>query len=469
VTNSATIAAFSADRRAVSHLPDDVVLEQTVFNLRTTLDETAKMLAVKAQAKGLELNCHLPRLVPECLIGDPWRLQQIVAQLVANAVKFTERGEIVIRVAVDSRTVGDVCLRFFVSDTGIGMGPEDQARCLASCAPGEAPTAPPPCGTGCGLRVASRLANLMGGRLWVESELGRGSTFGFTARYPVAAEAAQRPGPDSARLAQLRGLPVLVVDDNATSREILAEFLTGWAMTPEPAADGSTALVKFQQATVLRRPFGLLIIDATLPDQDGFALVRRLRKSYRRIGPTILMLPAVASQAWTRNCRQFRSTVVLQKPIAQAGLLQAIDRALGRQAPPRSRSVRIASTSPRPAPGPVEVFDVDTALAGLDGRYDRLQKMVKFYFDDTPPLLAQMRAGLQRRDPTVIARAAHRLAGTLVYLTAPPALEAARRVDQLGVSGDLTQVAEAIAALEHELARLEQALAPHCAETPRSV
>lgn len=433
------------------------------FNVRATLDETMKALAVKAHAKGLELTCHLPQHVPERLVGDPWRLRQIVSQLVDNAVKFTERGEIAVRVAVDSQTAGGVCLRFSVADTGIGIAPEDRAKLSASCDSDESPTAQ----HRSGLFVASRLAALMGGRLWNESELGCGSTFGFTAAFPIESEPAPQPGPDSAILARLPELSVLAVDDSATSREILAEFLTGWSMHLELASDGPTALTKFRQATDQRRPFGLLIIDATLPDQDGFALVRQLREIFGRTGPTILMLPSVLSQTWQPGRRRLRNTVSLQKPVTRADLLQAIGRALGRRSPPRARRVRTVSHASPPSPLPAEVFSLADALEGVDGRLDRWQRMVEFYFSEAPLLLAQVQTGLQSQDASAIARAAHRLAGTLVYLRAQPALVAARRVDDLSVSGDLEGAAEAIPTLEHELALLDRALIPHRAPTQR--
>jgi DNA-binding response OmpR family regulator len=280
-------------------------------------------------------------------------------------------------------------------------------------------------------------------------------------RKRVASEPAPQQGPDSALLDQLRQLSVLVVvEDCGTSRENLVEFLTGWSMAPEWAADGATALAKFRQAVLQRRPFGLLIVDATLPDQEGPALVRQLRKTFRRVGPTILMVPVLATQPGQRSDRPLRNAVRLQKPITRGDLLQAIGRAVSER-PPRTRGGRTDSCNASSSPAPAAAFDLADALEGVDGRYDRLQRMVEFYFGEAPLLLAQMRTGVQSRDASAIARAAHRLAGTLVYLRAQPALAAARRVDDLGGSGDLQGAAEAIPLLERELAQLEQSLIPH--------
>lgn len=261
--------------------------------------------------------------------------------------------------------------------------------------------------------------------------------------------------------ASLRNRPVLVVVQDADRRESLAGRLAAWSLPVEWAGDALTARAKWDQAQAERRPFGLLIVAPTLPDQDGADFVRQIRKTTRRRVPTILLETEVQRPAGRPHSRPLRNAVRLPSPVTDAELLQALCQALARPSSPRTRKVPSPGPAAPPSPSRPEVFDLADAMARAGGSQDRLRKGVKFYFDEAPLALAQIRAGMDRRDASAVARAAHRLTGTLVYLAARSALQAARRVDELGVLGDLGGVAAAIVALEGELATLEQALQPY--------
>jgi len=261
--------------------------------------------------------------------------------------------------------------------------------------------------------------------------------------------------------ASLRERPVLVVEEAAARRENLAARLAVWSLPVEWAVDGLTAQAKWEQSQAERRPFGLLIVAAILPDQDGADLVRQFRKTTRRRVPTIVLEPEGPRPAGGRRSRPLRNAVALPCPVTDAELLHAIRQALARPSSPSPREA--ASPTPDSPRSPVrpDVFNPADAMARAGGSLDRLRKGIEFYFDEAPLALAQIRAGLDTRDALAIARAAHRLTGTLVYLAAKSALQAARRVDELGVVGDLGGAAAAIAALEGELAELEQILQPY--------
>ena len=205
-------------------------LDLVDFDLRDNLDDTVATLAMRAHKKGLELADHVAADVPDALVGDPHRLCQVLVNLIGNAIKFTERGEVVLRVDLRARTEAEICLHFAISDTGIGITPDQQQKLFKAFSQADTSTTRKYGGTGLGLAISARLVEMMGGEIWLESEVGRGSTFHFLARFGPARCPVARPVP--VELAQVHGLPVLVVDDNATNRRILLEMLTNWGMKP---------------------------------------------------------------------------------------------------------------------------------------------------------------------------------------------------------------------------------------------
>jgi PAS domain S-box-containing protein len=300
------------------------------FDLRDTLDDTVATLAMRAHKKGLELADHVAADVPDALAGDPHRLCQVVVNLIGNAIKFTERGEVVLRVDLRSRTDLEVCLHFAISDTGIGIAPDQQQKLFKAFSQADTSTTRKYGGTGLGLAISARLVQMMGGEIWLESQVGRGSTFHFTVRFGPARSPLARPAP--AEPAYVHGLPVLVVDDNATNRRILQEMLTNWGMRPTVVEGGREALAALEQARGTRSPFVLVLLDAMMPEMDGFALAERIRQDPEPMGSTLMMLSSANRREDAARCRELGVSSYLTKPIRQSTLLDAIMSTLGTSA-----------------------------------------------------------------------------------------------------------------------------------------
>ena len=314
-------------------------LECSPFSLRTTLDDTTRAFTAQAYQKGLELACHVAADVPDRLVGDPQRLRQVFANLVGNAVKFTAKGEVLIHVAVESRTAEEVCLWFSVSDTGIGISPEDQVRIFAPFIQADASTTRLFGGTGLGLAIVSELVSMMGGRPWVESELGKGSTFHFTARFPLQPGLSPSLHDREIPLSRLQGVDVLIVCANRVNRRLMAEALTSWSMKPVAVGSGRESLVELQRAAAKGPGFPLIILDALLDDEDGFALAETIQKMPGWKGAMILVMSPAERQTLGERCRGLKLAAHLDKPILQSGLLDAVLTALSDR-----RSVAVETT-----------------------------------------------------------------------------------------------------------------------------
>ncbi|MCC6444742.1 MAG: response regulator [Armatimonadetes bacterium] len=295
-------------------------LETVPFSLRDSTEDTLKALAVRAHRKGLELACHIPSETPDALLGDPGRLRQIVVNLVGNAIKFTDEGEVVVSVEAEELENDVVFIRFTVSDTGIGI-PEDKQRLIF-----EAFTQIDSSmtrrfeGTGLGLAISSQLVNVMGGRIWVESEEGFGSHFHFSVPFGVREEDLAEPLTRQA----VYGLPVLVVDDNATNRRILEEMLTNWDMRPVSASGGAVALEKLEDALTVGRPYALILLDAMMPEMDGFSLAELIRQHPQMTETPIIMLSSAGQSGSRDRQREAGIAAYLTKPVKQSELLDTI-------------------------------------------------------------------------------------------------------------------------------------------------
>jgi PAS domain S-box-containing protein len=296
-------------------------LESVELDVRETVGDAAKLLALRAAEKGIELACHVRPDVPQLVLGDAGRLRQVLLNIVGNAVKFTNQGEVVVRCGVEAVDGDRTTLRFEVSDTGIGIAPDKQRQIFQAFTQADSSTTRRYGGTGLGLAIALRLVELMGGRLWVESAEGRGSTFSFTAIFetPHAPSASAEPK-------ALDGLRVLVVDDNATSRRILEEMLASWHMRPTVAADAHTAVSILQTAAGAGAPFDVMISDCQMPEVDGFMLARRVRRERSLARLPIVMLTSVGQPDETARRQREDIDAFLNKPIKHSDLLDALTR-----------------------------------------------------------------------------------------------------------------------------------------------
>jgi len=302
-------------------------LEAIDFALRDSLENTMKALSVRAHEKGLELACHVLPDVPDMLVGDPTRLRQVVVNLAGNAIKFTSKGEVVIRVERGEETDTEAVLHFAVHDTGPGIPPAKQRSIFEAFTQADASMTRTHGGTGLGLTISTRLVGMMGGRIWVESEPGLGSTFRFTARFTLSKTS--RAAYEPVELEMLRDLAVLIVDDNATNRRILEEMLLGWRMKPTSADGGSQAFVSLAQAQVLGKPFPLVLLDSQMPGMDGFAVAERIKQDPQHHEAVIIMLTSAGVRGDAIRCRELGINAYLNKPIKRSDLLDAIRMALG--------------------------------------------------------------------------------------------------------------------------------------------
>jgi PAS domain S-box-containing protein len=307
-----------------------IELSYSDFPLRDSLGEILKTLAQRAHKKGLELACHITPEVPDYLIGDPDRLRQIIVNLVGNALKFTDRGEVVLSVVEETEPGKDdpdsVLLRFSVRDTGIGIPLHKQEVIFKEFEQGDSSTTRRYGGTGLGLAISSRLVALMGGQIGVHSLPGQGSTFSFTARFERASATAGQQTPSSTL--SLENLPVLIVDDNATNRQILLEILSSWRMRPEAVDSAETALRALDAAHQTGSPFALVLLDAHMPDVDGFALAERIHGRPEFAGATVMMLTSGGQMGDIARCRELGIAAYLMKPITQSDLFDSVVTAL---------------------------------------------------------------------------------------------------------------------------------------------
>jgi two-component system, sensor histidine kinase and response regulator len=295
--------------------------ESIDFNLRDCVETAVKAMALRAQEKGLELNIHMGSDVPEALIGDPGRLRQIIVNLVGNAIKFTDRGEVTIDIRRESTDRENALLHFSVTDSGIGIPKDKQSTIFDAFTQADGSITRRYGGSGLGLTISRRLVEMFGGHIWLESAKGEGSTFHFTAGFRVGlAPTENLPQPAIA----LDGVPVLVVDDNFTNRRILEETLRGWRMQPTLAEGAAVAQTDLQLATEAGKPFQLLLVDADMPEVDGFTLVERINHDALTVPPVIIMLSSAGSRGDAARCRELHIAAYLSKPISQADLLHAV-------------------------------------------------------------------------------------------------------------------------------------------------
>ena len=303
-------------------------IEAIDFNLRDCLETTLKTLAIRADEKRLELLCEVAPDVPETVRGDSGRLRQVLMNLVGNAIKFTEKGEVGLKVQMEAAHDHDFTLRFTVADSGIGIPKEKLQSIFDPFSQADTSTTRKYGGTGLGLTISSRLVGMMGGKIGVESEPGRGSQFHFTARLGIAdtrvIEVGMIAPPEI-----LRGVKVLIVDDNRTYRRILEGMLGRWEMKSTSAQDGEEALTKLSEAQEAGQLFALILMDMHMPKMDGFELIERIRQGSTSSTATIMMLTSAGHRGDAVRCQELGVAAYLMKPIRQSELREAIARVLG--------------------------------------------------------------------------------------------------------------------------------------------
>ena len=310
-----------------------MALEAIDFNLRVTLENAVDTLALKAHEKGLELVCHILPDVPTALIGDPGKLRQIIVNIAGNSLKFTEEGEIVIRVEKESETNDSVKLHFMVSDTGIGIPKDKLDSIFKSFEQVDGSVTRKFGGTGLGLSITRQFVEMMGGEIHVESpnnqqsKGGPGSIFHFTICFELSRSKdirVLRPKPQD-----LSGMPVLIVDDNTTNRILLQEMTTSWGLVPTITASGKEALDRFNKAFASGSPFSLILLDMQMPELDGFDVAKMIKDAPSGKDARIIMLSSSGQKGDADRCKEVGISGYLPKPIKKSDLYDAILMTMG--------------------------------------------------------------------------------------------------------------------------------------------
>ncbi len=327
-------------------------LDVTDFSLRSVVRETLRALAPRVHRKGLELVGDVHPDVPDALSGDPGRLRQVLLNLLGNAIKFTEHGEVVLQVLQETADGAGLRLSFSVRDTGIGIAPSKQASIFRAFEQEDATTTRKYGGTGLGLTIAQQLVGLMGGTITVESEPARGSTFAFTAQFghaaAVASTAAVEPSPE------LGALRVLLVDDNATNRRVLEGWLRRWRMEPTAVGNGIAAMNALWRGVTLGAPYALTVLDARMPDMDGLTVAAKVREQAELAGARMILLTSEDRPGDVARARELRLDAHLRKPVQPEELLEAIHAVIHRSSVgehPAADASRPAASAPRPPAG----------------------------------------------------------------------------------------------------------------------
>jgi signal transduction histidine kinase/FixJ family two-component response regulator len=428
-------------------------LDPVPFRLRETVEDLLKPLALRARAKGLRLASEVGPDVPDGLVGDPTRLRQVLINLVGNALKFTERGEVVVGVERQKGEGEGVLLRFRVRDTGIGIPAEKLQLIFEPFEQADGSTTRKYGGTGLGLAICARLVELMGGRIGVDSAAGVGSTFHFTARFGLAPEAPARPAaaPEAAPRAGVRPLRVLLAEDNVINQRLAVRLLEKLGHTAVVATTGREALEALRE-----QAFDLVLMDVQMPDLGGLEATAAIRTAERGTGRRlpIIALTAHAMKGDRERCLAAGMDDYLSKPIKP----QELSDALARLFPPGAAAPAAESQ--------VEVLDEAAFLAGVGADAEFLPELVQLFLTQSPRLLEQARDAIDRRDAALLGRAAHTLKGSLTVFCARPATAAAERLELSAYAGAWENVTADYAALQQELSRLSSALPRLAAPSP---
>jgi two-component system sensor histidine kinase/response regulator len=331
-------------------------LERAPMSIRECLGDALKTLALRAHDKELELALDVPADTPDWVLGDCGRLRQVVVNLVGNAVKFTPKGEVVVRVRAHKEFGADIELQFCVRDTGIGIPRDKLAKIFEPFEQADSSTTRQYGGTGLGLAIVQRIVDLMGGQVWVESEVGKGSEFYFNAHFERCAE----PQVDQSPRIAIRGTRALIVDDNATNRRIVEEMLQQWQLIPAMCSGATQAMALLREAFDRGRPFELVLTDRNMPDGDGMALVEMMRDDVRLAETRVILLSSVDRPEDTENCERLNVVQRLTKPVKQSELFDAIVAAL-EIAPPERKPLDTSEGAFQPS-RPLKILLAEDSL-----------------------------------------------------------------------------------------------------------
>jgi CheY-like chemotaxis protein/HPt (histidine-containing phosphotransfer) domain-containing protein len=428
-------------------------VETIGFSLRGSLGDAMKTLTPQAQQKGLALACDFDE-VPDALVGDPVRLRQVVINLVGNAIKFTDRGSVALRVAREAADGESVTCHFTVTDTGIGIPPQQQAAIFAPFVQGNTSMSRVYGGTGLGLAISARLVQMMNGRIWLESEAGKGSVFHFTARFGVQAAVHPAAQPSAGEMAQaaLRSagarLSILMVEDNTANQILAQRVLEKHGHSVTVADNGASALELLE-----RGRFDVVLMDVQMPRMDGFETTAAIRRRERASGGhvPVIALTAHAMSGDRERCLAAGMDGYLIKPVRPAVLLEAIGR------------LQLAP-APRAAPAPAAsgtdaALEQAALLEFIDGDMELLGEVARLFQRDAGALMARAREAIACRDAAALGFALHSLRGMLRNLAANAAQETAGQLQNVDLDAEPARARDLLAGLEDQVRALEGRLA----------
>jgi CheY-like chemotaxis protein/two-component sensor histidine kinase len=436
-------------------------LETVDFDLRILLDNLASILCVTAKAKGIELLCIADPTVPAQLRGDPGRLRQILTNLAANAIKFTEKGEVMVRVALEEEAESDCLLRFSVRDSGIGI-PEDKIGLLFDkFSQVEASTTRKYGGTGLGLAISKQLAELMGGAVGVTSQEGKGSEFWFTARLGRSlglADQADGANLEGEKAARLNGR-ILIAEDNSTNREVALGMLKKLGLRADAVGDGAEALIALESI-----PYDLVLMDMRMPVMDGLEATRQIRNPRSAVlnhDIPIIALTANAMQSDREACLAAGMNGFVPKPIVKAALRDALCRWLitpDRAIPTEILGVVQSETSE----GAGAIFDRAGVLDRLEGDNELAQIVFAEFLEDIPRQIQALKDLVKSGDKAGSARQAHSIKGASASVGGERLRNVASEMEKAADAGDLGRVNIRMAELEAQFLLLRDAIKNEC-------
>jgi PAS domain S-box-containing protein len=441
--------------------------EYVDFNITEVIEAAIRRTAPRAESKELALAFEVPPSLPDSLVGDPDRLSQVLMNLLGNAVKFTERGEVVLRVKAQCKSDDSLGLCFSVQDTGIGVAPEKRQSIFHAFAQADGSSTRKYGGTGLGLAICSRLVATMNGRIWVESQPGAGSTFYFTARFGLQSAASRRSAPelhvshsDGAAFNGSRvnggSLRILLAEDNLVNQKLAIRLLQKRGHTVVTASNGKEAL-----AALERERFDLVLMDVQMPEMNGFEATALIREKERTTGGRmpIVALTAHAMKGDRERCLESGMDDYLAKPIRSADLYKVIENQV--------RPLQNENTEFTGGPsGSIEpAFDRPALLANIGGDSELLEEIVGLFLADAPRRVSAIREAVANRDGTSLRFAAHALRGSAANFRAGAVVDAARRLEAAGSNGNLEEAEQVLAELESEMERLTPQLTSFTTES----
>jgi len=433
-----------------------LLIEQIPFGLLHTIDETRKAVSARTRDKGLELVCEIAPDVPASIIGDPGRLRQILVNLLGNAIKFTNRGKITVRVALAQSGDQRLLLHFSVADTGIGIAADKLRSIFEAFSQEDSSTTRRFGGTGLGLTICARLVEAMGGQIWVESELGRGSVFHFTMGAEVD-HSAMADGPSSAHAPILAApllredgpLRVLLVEDNTINQKLALALLERWGHQVTLAENGQVAV---EQMGI--QPFDVVLMDMMMPVMDGLEATQRIRAMHSSAATVpIIAMTANAMESDRERCLKAGMNDYISKPIKAADLQQLLHGVAAARHPPGANAKAL---EPPSKPAQPQAFDYAGGLKAMD--QEILEIIGQAFLDQWPYDLALLRTHLGECEALPVLHTAHALKGTLAMFGAEPASQLAARIESLAARGDLALIEPHLPALVSEVEQLLQAL-----------